>query len=104
MIPGNSLKDTQRAVAVYIERLLDSKVAEVGSSIDKVLRKDIKVGFDQFSDVMDAEAITYQEHSDKITSDKEQRITLGGMTAKDKMESSRLAAQASFEKEGDKLC
>ena len=67
-IPDNSLKEAQRAVAAYIERLLDDKVAEVGSSIDKVLRQDIKVGFEQFSDVMDAEAITYQTHSDEITS------------------------------------
>ena len=43
-IPDNSLKDAQRAVAKYVERLVDRKVAEVGSSIDKVLKQDIQVG------------------------------------------------------------
>ena len=46
-IPDISLKEAQRAVAAYIERLLDNKVAEVGSSIDKMLRQDIQVGFEQ---------------------------------------------------------
>ena len=67
------------------------------------MRRDIKVGFEQFFEVMDAEAITYQTHSDEIMSDKKQRIASGGMTAKGKMESARLAAQASFKKEGEKL-
>ena len=102
-LPDNSLKDAQSAVAAYIERLLDSKVAEVGSSIDKMLRQDIQVGFEQFSEVMDAESITYRALSDQILSDKELRIATGGMTAKGKMEGMRLAAQAAFTNEGEKL-
>ena len=33
-IPDNSLKDAQSAMADHVERLMDVKVAEVGSSID----------------------------------------------------------------------
>ena len=102
-IPPNSMKDAQKDLAGFVERLIDSKVAEVGCSIDEKLRTEVNVGLEQFSDVMDSESITYQKLSDQILSDKKLRIASGGMTAKGKLEGLRLAAQASFTNEGEKL-
>ena len=46
LIPDSPLKDAQRTVAEFIERLIDYKVAEIGNSIDKKLRQDVGLSFE----------------------------------------------------------